>query len=111
MATNVDFVARSAQRVSDNIDNITKQAKSVGDSASFVSSNAKDIADDADTLSKEVNTFLGAMQDTNDDANNFAAHNVSWPVTITVNNKQTIGKISEISPEMPAEPTLRFVQG
>lgn len=98
MAGNVDFVARSAQRVSENIENITSQAQSVGDSAKYVSSNAQEIADDADALSKEVNTFLGAMQDTSEDANNFSAHSVAWPVKITVNNQQTIGKISEISP-------------
>ena len=97
MARNVTFVAQSAGEVSENIASINGQAESVGHSSEEVSESANSMAGEADVLSKEVKTFLNAMQNTDADDDTFEAKQVNLMASAQVNGSEWSGNVSEIS--------------
>lgn len=97
MARNVTFVAESAGRVSENVGSIDGQAESVGNSSQDVNASANLMAQEAGVLSKEVETFLNAMQSNDVNDNTFEARKVNLSASAQVGGQEWSGSVSEIS--------------
>ena len=97
MSRNVTFVAQSSGRVTENIVDITSQAENVRESSQEVNGSANAMAQDAEVISKEIETFLSAMQSTDVDENMFEVKKVDMSANGHVNGNAWSGNVSEIS--------------
>ncbi|MFN7191474.1 MAG: methyl-accepting chemotaxis protein, partial [Rhodospirillales bacterium] len=64
ISRNVSFVSGSALRVAENVQKIQTQSGEISGNAQTVNASADHMAGEAETLSREVKTFLTAMQNT-----------------------------------------------
>jgi methyl-accepting chemotaxis protein len=97
ISRNVSFVSDSALRVSANVQKIQMQSSEVNTSSQVVNDNASDMSKEADVLSREVKTFLGAMQNTDMDDNTYEPRKISVKATAKINGSTWSGNASEIS--------------
>lgn len=112
IARNVDFVSQSSGRVSESVQNIQTQSSEVSESSKSVNDNAENMAKEADTLSREVETFLGAMGNTDVDDDTYEPRRVSVSAEATVNGSAWSGQVTEIScAHAVVKPSLNYSAG
>ena len=97
IARSVEFVSQSSGRVSESIQNIQAQSSEVEQSSKSVNDNAQHMSKEADVLSKEVKTFLDAMQSTDVNDDTYEPRQVSIKASAQVNGVTWSGEASEIS--------------
>ena len=97
ISRNVTFVSNSATRVSDNVQKIHLKAGEINDNAQRVNGKAEDMGDESLTLSREVKTFLGAMQNTGADDETYSPRAISRKVVARFGAGAWSGQASEIS--------------
>ncbi|MTI08957.1 HAMP domain-containing methyl-accepting chemotaxis protein [Curvivirga aplysinae] len=97
MARSVTFVAQSAERVTENIGTITVQADSVGLKSEEINTAAIQMAEEASSLTKEIDTFLNAIQNTDTEENTFVTKTVNLKANSEINGKSWSGIVSTIS--------------
>lgn len=97
IARNVEFVSQSSGRVSESVQKIQQQSSEVGQSSQTVNDNADHMAKEADVLSREVKTFLNAMQNTDVNDDTYEARKLSLKASARVGGSTWSGVSSEIS--------------
>ncbi len=97
MSRNVSFVAESSERVTENIERISDQSNNIGSISTDVSRSADDMSEEANCLSKEVDTFLNAIQNTNEETTSFEAKKVNLEASLYVNEDMVKCQVIVIS--------------
>ena len=112
IARNVEFVSQSSGRVSENVQNIQTQSSEVSQSSQSVNDNADNMAKEADILSKEVKTFLNAMQNTDIDDDTYEPRKISVSASAKINGSTWSGEAFEIScAHVAVSPALDYPAG
>lgn len=112
IARNVNFVSESSGRVSENVQQIQTQSSEVGQSSKSVNDNADHMAKEADVLSREVKTFLSAMQNTDVDDDTYEPRKISVAANANINGSTWSGQASEIScAHVVVSPALNYSAG
>lgn len=112
ISRNVSFVSDSALRVSENVQKIQAQSSEVSISSQSVNDNADHMANEADVLSREVKTFLNAMQNADVDDNTYEPRKISVKATAKINGNDWSGTASEISAAyVVISPALTYAAG
>lgn len=96
IAQSVRVVATSAERVGGSVDMMRNSAQQSREDARIVRDGAGAVSGEADEASTEVQTFLAAIGDREDDET-FQIHNVDLAAEITVDGKVHKTRISRIS--------------
>ncbi|WP_343561961.1 methyl-accepting chemotaxis protein [Kiloniella sp. b19] len=97
IARSVNYVAESSTRVTENVDSIQSQTETVGQSSISVNGSATEMADDAKLLSKEVETFLKAMQNTDTEDDTFSSRTLNTQGTLHINGQQSGCTVTEMN--------------
>ena len=88
------------------------QSSEVSESSQAVNDNAGHMAKEADVLSKEVETFLNAMQNTDVNDDTYEPRPISVAASVTVNGNTWSGQASEIScAHVIVKPALNYSAG
>lgn len=112
ISRNVQFMSDSSGRVSESIQNIQTQSSEVSQSSQAVNDNAGGMAKEADILSREVETFLNAMQNTDVNDDTYEPHKISVQASAQVNGSSWSGHASEISAaHVVVAPSLNYSAG
>ena len=112
ISSNVQFVSDSSSRVSENVQKIQVQSSEVGQSSKSVNDNAEHMFQDADVLSREVETFLNAMSNTDINDDTYEPRKISVSVKVKVNGNTLSGQASEISSaHVVVSPILEYPAG
>lgn len=112
IARNVEFVSQSSGRVSESVQNIQTQSSEVSHSSQSVNDNADHMSKEASILSKEVETFLGAMQNTDVDDDTYEPRKISVAANASINGSTWSGQASEIScAHVVVSPALNYSAG
>ncbi|UEM03230.1 methyl-accepting chemotaxis protein [Skermanella rosea] len=112
MVRNIDFVARSSGTVTESVARIKGQAVTVGSSAAGVSRFATDLRDESTSLSREVETFLKAMRNTNSDDDTFTTYRIDRAAEADLASGAWRGRVHEISSaHAVVTPALRGAAG
>ena len=90
-------VYANSERVSQNVEGIKSQSTEVGESSSEVNGFASVMKQEAETLSKEIGTFLNAMQNTDVNDDTYQARAVSLTVSAEVAGQPWQGTTKELS--------------
>jgi methyl-accepting chemotaxis protein len=97
ISRNVTFVSNSATRVSENVKKIHLKSSEINDNARRVNEKAEEMGDESLTLSREVKTFLGAMQNTGADDETYSPRPISAKAAAQFGARAWSGRASEIS--------------
>ena len=97
ISRNVTFVSNSATRVSDNVQKIHSKSGEISENAQRVNDKAEDLGGESLTLSREVKTFLGAMQNTGAEDDTYSPRRISAKATAKSGAGTWSGRASEIT--------------
>lgn len=112
IARSVEFVSSSAGRVSENVQTIQVQASEVSQNSQAVNDQAGHISGEADVLSREVKTFLGAMQNTNIEDDTYQARQIDLKAQIDIKGSAWSGTAKEIScAHVVVTPSMDYAPG
>ena len=96
IAQSVEVVAASARKVGESVAVVSGSADQSRDGATGVKAGADDVAQEARVLSTEVETFLGALGN-QDDEDTFQIYDVNFSAGIDVGGKSYNGTVTRIS--------------
>ncbi len=97
ISRNVTFVSGSALRVAENVQKIQTQSSAISGNAQTVNASADHMAGEAETLSREVKTFLTAMQNTGVDDDTYEPRKISAKATAKLDVGTWSGHASEVT--------------
>jgi methyl-accepting chemotaxis protein len=97
ISRNVTFVSGSALRVAENVQKIQTQSGEISGNAQTVNASADHMAGEAETLSREVKTFLTAMQNTGVDDDTYEPRKISAKATAKLDVGTWSGHASEVT--------------
>lgn len=97
IARNVAFVCESSGRVAESVSTIHQKSEEVGNSSASVDENSRKMVEDSEVISREVETFLSAMQNTDVNDDTYEPHKISVGVDATVDGRSIKLATKEIS--------------
>ncbi|MFM7344846.1 MAG: methyl-accepting chemotaxis protein [Tagaea sp.] len=97
ISRSVTFVSVSATKVSENVKKIHAKSGEINENAQLVNDKAEDMGGESLTLSREVKTFLGAMQNTGIEDDTYSPRRISAKATAKSDAGTWSGRASEIT--------------